>query len=51
MSFDWSNSKILFCSKNKSFRFFFLFDFELILRLVWQASNVNKSLEIPDHRT
>lgn len=33
------------------FRFFGTSDFELILRLVWQASNVNKSLEIPDHRT
>ena len=26
-------------------------DFELILRLVWQASNVNRSLQIPDNRT
>ena len=36
---------------NRLFRFFGTSDFELILRLVWQASNVNKSLEIPDHRT
>lgn len=26
-------------------------DFELILRLVWQATHVNKSLQIPDDRT
>lgn len=33
------------------FRSFETSDFELILRLVWQASNVNKSLEIQDDRT
>lgn len=33
------------------FNFFQTSDFELILRLVWQASNVNRSLEIPDERT
>ena len=33
------------------FEFFETSDFELILRLVWQASNVNLSLEIPDERT
>jgi hypothetical protein len=33
------------------FEFFETEDFELILRVVWQASNVNKSLEIPDQRT
>jgi hypothetical protein len=33
------------------FRFFQTEDFELILRLVWQASNVNQSLNIPDERT
>lgn len=36
---------------NRLFDFFGTSDFELILRLVWHASNVNKSLEIPDHRT
>lgn len=36
---------------DRLFRFFGTSDFELVLRLVWQASNVNKSLEIPDHRT
>ncbi len=35
----------------KLFRFFETHDFELILRLVWQASNVNRSLQIPDDRT
>ncbi|HBO4986446.1 TPA: DUF4917 family protein [Pseudomonas aeruginosa] len=33
------------------FAFFDTSDFELILRLVWQATNVNKSLDIPDDRT
>ena len=33
------------------FDFFDTQDFELILRLVWQASNVNRSLQIPDDRT
>ncbi|SDX79449.1 protein of unknown function [Nitrosomonas halophila] len=33
------------------FRFFQTEDFELVLRLVWQASNVNKSLNIPDNQT
>jgi hypothetical protein len=33
------------------FRFFGTQDFELILRLVWQASNVNRSLRIPDNQT
>lgn len=36
---------------NDLFAFFETCDFELILRLVWQASNVNRSLRIPDHRT
>lgn len=33
------------------FNFFNTSDFELVLRLVWQASNVNRSLLIPDERT
>jgi hypothetical protein len=33
------------------FQFFDTSDFELVLRLVWQASNVNRSLRIPDDRT
>ncbi|PQQ42544.1 DUF4917 domain-containing protein [Photorhabdus luminescens] len=33
------------------FDFFETEDFELILRIVWQASNVNKSLQIEDVRT
>ncbi|ELL7787628.1 DUF4917 family protein [Cronobacter sakazakii] len=36
---------------NRLFNFFRTSDFELILRLVWQASNVNSSLQIPDNRT
>ena len=36
---------------SRLFRFFNTSDFELILRLVWQASNVNKSLKITDQRT
>lgn len=33
------------------FDFFQTNDFELVLRIVWQASNVNQSLRIPDERT
>jgi len=33
------------------FQFFQTNDFELVLRIVWQASNVNRSLQIQDHRT
>lgn len=33
------------------FDFFETSDFELILRIVWQANNVNTSLRIPDERT
>lgn len=33
------------------FQWFGTVDFELILRIVWQASNVNRSLQIPDART
>jgi hypothetical protein len=36
---------------NRLFHFFGTEDFELILRLVWQASNVNRSLQISDDRT
>ncbi len=36
---------------NQLFEFFRTSDFELVLRLVWQASNVNRSLGIPDERT
>ncbi|EOJ9641834.1 DUF4917 family protein [Enterobacter hormaechei] len=36
---------------HRLFDFFDTSDFELILRLVWQASNVNRSLQIPDNRT
>src|SRR5688572_804646 len=33
------------------FDFFQTNDFELVLRVVWQASNVNRSLRILDERT
>jgi hypothetical protein len=33
------------------FDFFHTDDFELILRIVWQANNVNKALEIEDDKT
>lgn len=36
---------------HRLFRFFNTSDFELILRIVWQATNVNKSLGIADART
>lgn len=35
----------------KIFDFFHTDDFELILRIVWQATNVNKSLDIVDEKT
>lgn len=35
----------------KLFEFFDTEDFELVLRLVWHATTVNRSLEIPDERT
>lgn len=36
---------------SRLFDFFNTEDFELILRIVWQATNVNKSLQIQDERT
>ena len=36
---------------HRLFSFFNTSDFELILRIVWQATNVNKSLDIADART
>jgi hypothetical protein len=36
---------------DRLFKFFSTTDFEFVLRLVWQASNVNRSLEIADERT
>ncbi|WP_336957500.1 DUF4917 family protein [Acinetobacter johnsonii] len=36
---------------NELFNFFDTKDFELILRLVWQAAKVNKSLRIEDNKT
>lgn len=35
----------------KLFRYFNTSDFELVLRLIWQASNVNKALDIEDKDT
>ncbi|ASF46140.1 DUF4917 family protein [Methylovulum psychrotolerans] len=45
------NRGLLTDDVNSLFQFFRTSDFELILRLVWQAFNVNKSLRIPDYRT
>ncbi|QXB93275.1 DUF4917 family protein [Providencia rettgeri] len=36
---------------NKLFNFFKTTDFELVLRLVWQATNINMALEIEDDKT
>lgn len=36
---------------NSLFEFFNTNDFELVLRLVWQANKVNSALNIPDQRT
>lgn len=43
---DWITNDV-----NQLFTFFRTKNFELVLRLVWQASNVNRSLQIPDERT
>ncbi|EHG8280546.1 DUF4917 family protein [Klebsiella oxytoca] len=44
-------SELLTHDINMLFDFFETSDFELILRLVWQASNVNRSLHINDDKT
>ncbi|EPG7576388.1 DUF4917 family protein [Providencia rettgeri] len=36
---------------NSLFDFFETYDFELILRLVWQSTNINKALSIHDYKT
>lgn len=46
-----SQDASLFEDVRRLFNFFKTTDFELILRLVWQASNVNHALSIPDERT
>ena len=43
--------KLLPDDARQLFNFFQTSDFELVLRIVWQASNVNRSLRIPDERT
>lgn len=43
--------RLLSDDTQRLFEFFQTNDFELILRIVWQASNVNRSLRIPDERT
>ncbi len=42
---------LLSADVQRLFQFFGTDDFELILRIVWQATNVNSSLQIPDNRT
>lgn len=44
-------NSLLTSDVQKLFSFFNTADFELILRLVWQAANVNSSLQIDDNRT
>lgn len=44
-------SEIIASDVERLFHFFNTTDFELILRIVWQASNVNQSLGIADSRT
>lgn len=43
--------RLLPADAQQLFDFFRTDDFELVLRIVWQASNVNRSLQIPDQRT
>ena len=45
------NRGLLAADVHRLFHFFGTSDFELILRLVWQASNVNRALQIPDNST
>lgn len=42
---------LLAADVQRIFDFFGTSDFELVLRLVWQASNVNRALQIPDNST
>jgi len=44
-------SSLMAYDVERLFHFFRTTDFELILRIVWQASNVNRSLDIADSRT
>lgn len=44
-------NELLTVDVQQLFDFFNTNDFELVLRLVWQASNVNQALQIPDQRT
>lgn len=44
-------SELIASDVEQLFNFFRTTDFELILRIVWQASNVNQSLGIADSRT
>ncbi len=43
--------RLLPADTQQLFDFFKTEDFELILRIVWQAANVNQSLQIPDKKT
>ncbi len=45
------DNRLLTQDVQQLFAFFNTNDFELVLRLVWQASHVNRSLNIPDERT
>ncbi|KZZ76093.1 hypothetical protein A3766_14965 [Oleiphilus sp. HI0132] len=45
------DSGLLTSDVQSIFDFFHTDDFELILRIVWQANNVNKALEIDDDKT
>lgn len=45
------SSKLMASDVEQLFNFFKTTDFELILRIVWQAANVNQSLKIADSRT
>lgn len=43
--------RLLPADTQQLFNFFKTNDFELLLRIVWQAANVNRSLQIPDQQT
>jgi hypothetical protein len=42
--------RLLPADAQRLFNFFGTNDFELVLRIVWQASNVNRSLQIPHQK-
>lgn len=49
--FKHAKKKLMTADVQKLFTFFKTKDFELVLRLVWQATNINQALGISDNKT